>query len=394
MLKNLFGLFNTQNKFNTEIEFVTLWEKMNNDIHHEIEKYKDTLTDLNEVRNLYFAHLSELSNILSGKNLLTERVQDAVAFSTEFNENYIVPAIEKIKKKIIKSSNSIFIYGKNHQIPKLSEEYQSAWRINNDLLSLSSMLQNNPNLANLIYSAPLDENGEVMNKIIKEWQEDRKRIINQEEEIKGEQDSVLSDFSRSSLFKIDNKSFGDEKKENKDKNAIIILSNMFDRLVDKAKGYESKDKEKLKNWLKINGGQQILGFIQLLVGSGYFSQPAIMGTAPNAVNNWKVDKYGKIIFYFEADVEVLKVGETAHIRMADGSRDVGMETYNAMRDTKKILPQAHIVSEVQLDLEHGKVVPKVVRLDVTIYDSTLLKSPILEEPQQVLSDTGEKFKRL
>lgn len=251
------------------------------------------------------------------------------------------------------------------------------------------------------FSYPLSDDGQIQRSGIQEWQ----HTLTTEESKSSTQSFV--DFKRD--FEINGKSLRDQSDK--------VITKAIEELVDKSKGYDAKNKKELKSWLKANGGQEINRFIDLLIAMDndiYSNDPKIKYNIAKALasksemdndlsndpeikyniakilaskSNWFNASNDQIQFEYTMNIlSMIVISETGAgflFRDEDDVVRLEEEPPEGLR-AKTLLPLMTVDSRVELEVSNGKVIPKVVQLEMVSYAGDYLTSPAkkLEGPSE------------
>lgn len=242
------------------------------------------------------------------------------------------------------------------------------------------------------YTFQLDQNGEVTNAAIAEWQRMQMKVR--------EDVTIIDDYARAITIRGE---YGDEALGKVGGGMIkgTVESNVkkkINDLVIDAKGYLDKDKASLINWLTHNGGQDNTRFVDLCFGSGCFSPQGKkfrIGSVEkeSVMQNWDINSAGKICFHYDVFINTLSLEEDpqagCYVKLDTGLvefRD-DLEEVKDQQKLGKLLPLARVMASVELDVVNGKVKPKVVKF---VFDNYASSKLFLVRPDLVEQNMNEE----
>lgn len=145
--------------------------------------------------------------------------------------------------------------------------------------------------------------------------------------------------------------------------------------------YTNEEKGILLAWLKANGGQDNNRFIDLLLANGSYTtpHPANQFKSTGIQQNWTISDDSKIIFQLNTVLNGLVIdGDVYQINPNNGM----LETVELVQDdSHNLIPCLEVRATIELDINDGRVQPRVTNLIVTSYTKSLLapKPPTPDE---------------
>ena len=236
------------------------------------------------------------------------------------------------------------------------------------------------------YSFPLDDTGQVMNDAIGEWQADRTILPRDTSENKAYRDFTRPGLTIGGVAIRPGENEGD-------------ITRRLDSLVSQS-AYSADEKEKIKIWLKNNGGQDTNRFFDAMLLKGYYSEAERRMNLERNITlkqDWQVEK-GKIYFnfdilarsfFFPGKLLTEESGEKAsaeashkkrsYIYVKDGNilgEDDPEEALAKIEYDPTKIPDfvMRLTAKIELEVDKntGKVTPRIVSLDNVSYTRGLL----------------------
>jgi hypothetical protein len=218
------------------------------------------------------------------------------------------------------------------------------------------------------YTYPLDETGQVMNNAVGEWQKDRIEL--------GANQDAYRDFTRDTSIEGKVKAKPDE------------VGTRIESFVGKATHYNDEQKKALVAWLKNNGGQHNNRFLDLMMMQGHFSENGALALTKSKglEQDWRIEN-GKIYLHFDIIVNQLWVPDKLKAIYASQDGTIGETADLDKLEKEALIPEGQLPpfllrtrATIELDInKEGKVIPKIVLLQVDNYAKQLLSPERLEQ---------------
>lgn len=216
-----------------------------------------------------------------------------------------------------------------------------------------------PSTWEFVYSP--NEEGEVMNQSIGRWQASRMTL-------KTTPDRASFDYQRTISIR------GMVAQNEED------IENLLQYLVEGSK-YKEQEKETVKKWLRHNGDQDNLRFIDLLIGSGEFTaqkSAAILKTTHGGLN-WTLED-GAIVMNIDLNVFALIIEGTNYI---NNNKMEMIEQSDVEQISSEGPPLLRFQAKITLSVNEEHVVePRVSLIKVTSYTPNLQPPSLHQEPTE------------
>jgi hypothetical protein len=210
------------------------------------------------------------------------------------------------------------------------------------------------------YSYPPNQTGEVTNQVIENWHKECRE--------KESKDHVDYDFNRSITV------MAKKCESNSLESSIGDLFNL-------CSAYKQEDKQKLIQWVRKQGGQEMDRFITLSAIAGDFTNDK-EGEGPSigCCNKIKMDwhqEHDKLCFEIDYFIKTLQYGHDVMLNydgVVNKFTHLTDELEQRLSGKIPLPPLMRVHAKIELDMIEGAITPKIVAYDVTSY-TKFLKSP-------------------
>ena len=204
---------------------------------------------------------------------------------------------------------------------------------------------------------PSDENNQILNQAIGEWQELCMGLNNDPKK-------ACKDFTRNISIR------GLTATDHKD------VEDLIDYLLV-ASNYSENHQDLLKIWLQANGGQDINRFLDLLMASGEFTagNPVGLSGVKAIEQGWILEK-NKVIFSYETMVySLIKDGNV--VANDNKNRLTTVIDPEKIQDSKtnyfKVPPLMKVSAKIELTIANNQIIPAIKSLQVISYTNDIKK---------------------
>ncbi|STX88263.1 hypothetical protein [Legionella feeleii] len=212
------------------------------------------------------------------------------------------------------------------------------------------------------YDYPVNEDKEVMNQAIGEWQA-----------------NLMNRNNKNSDSKI---AYRDFKRDMSIRGLIAKTDSEADDLLDylvKGSAYPKENHETIKTWLQRNGGQDINRFLDTLMLNGDFTsqESASLLSTQGIQQGWMIEN-GKIVLSYESVVYSILINGEVKTNDHKG-RLVTIDAPETIKDSEgnfKVLPLMHVSAKVELNLSINEVTPSITALAIESYSCDLSKPAV------------------